>query len=177
MIGKWTMSALIALAAWCAFAAGAFASDEEYLDLKSFHVNMTEAEMTAHLADYCYREACAFSRQPPFTVGGIKGKLVRAAYGAHGTIDFIEFGFDSVSFLSLQRALTQRYPDVDCANSDATTTADRPVAQVVCRFETDRDGIYLVRVADNLDTSILFVTAIEKRSAARDLIAAASKDL
>ncbi len=155
----------------------AAASADEYLDIKGFHVGMKGYELKGHLTDFCYHEGCVVSRKTPFTVGGVKGKLLNATYDTNGAADMIEFVFDSFGFDSIRSAFIEKYPNAKCVNSEVITRIGLRVPQVVCRYETDRDGIYLVRVAGNINKSLMFVISAEKRQEVRDHIAAANKDL
>lgn len=150
---------------------------DDYLDVKGFHVGMQGYELKGHLSDFCYEEGCALSRKTPFTVGGVKGKLLHASYDANGSANLIEFKFDSMQFAHLRTALVEKFPKTQCVDSEVITRLGLHVPQVLCRYETERDGIYLVRVDGNINRSVMFVISAEKRQEVRDHIAAANKDL
>jgi hypothetical protein len=150
---------------------------DEFLDIKGFHVGMKGHELKGHLTDFCYQEGCGFSRKTPFTVGGVKGKFLTASYDTNGAADTIDFIFDSFEFEHLRGALVEKFPQSTCANSEVITRLGLRVPQVLCRYETAKDGIYLVRVAGNINKSVMFVMSAEKRQDVRDHVAAANRDL
>ncbi len=172
MTNRWTLGALLGsiLLSGTAFA-------EDSVDIKGFHAGMKRYELTGHLTDFCYLEGCAFSRKTPFTVGGVKGRLLATTYDNNGTADSIDFIFDSFGFDQLRAAMLEKFPGTKCENSEVITRLGLHVPQVLCRFETSKDGIYLARVAGNINKSVMFVMSAEKRQEMREHIAAANKDL
>ena len=153
-----------------------FAADE-HLEIKGFHAGMKRYELSGHLTDFCFKERCVLSRKTAFTVGGVKGRFLTATYNSDGEADLIEFGFDSLKFSQLQAALTEKYPQAACKNSEVITRLGLRVPQVVCRYETASEGIYVLRVAGTINRSLLFVMSAEKRLEVRDHFAAATRDL
>jgi hypothetical protein len=172
MTNKWATPTLL-----LSMVFGTAASAEESLEIKGFHAGMQRHELKGHLTDFCYLEACALSRKTPFTVGGVKGKLLTATYNSEGAADSIDFVFDSFGFDRLRAAMLEKFPATKCENSEAITRLGLHVPQVLCRFETNKDGIYLVRVAGNINKSVMFVMSAEKRQELREHIAATNKDL
>jgi hypothetical protein len=172
MANRWTLPTLLfsVLLSTVAFA-------DESVDIKGFHAGMQRHELKGHLTDFCYLEACALSRKTPFTVGGVKGKLLTATYDGDGAADSIDFIFDSFGFDHLRAAMLEKFPAARCENSEAITRLGLHVPQVICHFETSKDGIYLMRVAGNINRSVMFVMSAEKRKEVRDHIVAANKDL
>jgi hypothetical protein len=134
-------------------------------------------ELKGHLNDFCYAEGCVLSRKTPFTVGGVKGKLLRTSYDSNGAADLIEFKFDSLQFAHLRSAMIEKFPKTQCVDSEVITRLGIRVPQVLCRYETPKDGIYLARVAGNINRSVMFVISAERRREVKDHIAAANKDL
>jgi hypothetical protein len=172
MANRWTIPTLL-----LSMLFSTAASADESVEIKGFHAGMQRYELKGHLTDFCYLEACAFSRKTPFTVGGVKGKLFTATYDSAGEADSIDFIFDSFGFDRLRAAMLDKFPATKCENSEAITRLGLHVPQVLCRFETAKDGIYLVRVAGNINKSVMFVMSAEKRQELREHIAAANKDL
>jgi hypothetical protein len=172
MTNRWTLGTLLIS---ILLSGAAFADDS--VDIKGFHAGMKRYELKGHLTDFCYLEGCALSRKTPFTVGGVKGKLLSATYDSDGAADSIDFIFDSFGFGQLRAAMLEKFPGTKCENSEAITRLGLHVPQVLCRFETAKDGIYLVRVAGNINRSVMFVMSAEKRQEVREHIAAANKDL
>jgi hypothetical protein len=156
---------------------GTAAYADESIDIKGFHAGMKRYELKGHLSDFCYLEGCTLSRKTLFTVGGVKGKLLAATYDADGTADSIDFIFDSFGFDHLRAAMLEKFPATRCEISEVITRLGLHVPQVICRFETQKDGIYLARVAGNINKSVMFVISAEKRQEVRDHLAAANKDL
>ena len=152
-------------------------ADSAPLDIKGFHVGMKNWEVTAHERDFCYAKVCGLSHKTPFTVGGVTGKFLNATYDDSAAANLVEFGFDSFGFKNLRNALVSKYPDTKCVNSEVITRLGIHVPQVVCRYETDRDGIYLMRVAGNINKSLLFIMSAEKREEVKEHIVAANHDL
>jgi hypothetical protein len=149
----------------------------EHLDIKGFHVGMQRWELKAHEKDFCYAEGCVLSRKTPFTVGGVKGRLLAATYDSSATADSIDFTFDSFGFDGLRKAMVEKYPNTACVDSEVITRLGLHVPQVTCKFETADDGIYLVRVAGNINRSLLLVMSAQKRQDVRNHLEAANKDL
>jgi hypothetical protein len=169
-------ASLISLVLACLVSAAAMAS-EQYLEIKGFHVGMKAWELKAHQTDFCYVEGCTFSNKVPFTVGGIKGRFLTASYNDSAEVDSVDFTFDSLEFEHLRTALLEKYPRAKCADSEVITRRGLRVPQVVCGFETPSDGIYLVRVAGNINRSMMVLMSAEKKQEMREHIAAANKDL
>jgi hypothetical protein len=172
MANKWTLGTLL-----FAVLFGTVAYADESVDIKGFHAGMKRYELKGHLSDFCYLEACTLSRKTLFTVGGVKGKLLAATYDTDGAADSIDFIFDSFGFDHLRAAMLEKFPATRCENSEVITRLGLHVPQVLCRFETAKDGIYLVRVAGNINKSVMFVMSAEKRQEMREHVAAANKDL
>jgi hypothetical protein len=172
MANRWTISTLLLSVL---FSAAAFA--DESVDIKGFHSGMQRHELKGHLTDFCYLEGCALSRRTPFTVGGVKGKFLTASYDGNGAADSIDFIFDSFGFDHLKAAMLEKFPETKCVSSEVITRLGLHVPQVLCRFETNKDGIYLARVAGNINKSVMFVMSAEKRQEVRDHIAVANRDL
>jgi hypothetical protein len=168
--------AIGALVASCLLTQSIVAAEDD-LEIKGFHSGMKRYELTGHLKEFCYREGCALSRKTPFTVGGVKGRFLTADYNANGEADAIEFVFDSLQFAPLQAALTEKYPQAVCQSSEAIARSGIKVPQVMCRYETSSAGIYLLRVAGNINRSVMFVLSAEKRQEVRDRVIAATRDL
>jgi hypothetical protein len=156
---------------------GAAAAAGDYLEIKGFHVGMTSLELRSHKEDFCYSEGCAFSRKIPFTVGGVKGKWLAATYNGDAMVNSVEFIFDSLRFENLKSALFEKYPGAKCATSDVINRQGTHFDQIVCRYETDKDGIYLARYDGNSTKSVLFVMSADKKEELRARLAAAQKDL
>ena len=152
-------------------------ADGDHLEIKGFHVGMKNWEVTAHEHDFCYAKTCPLSRKTPFTVGGVTGKFLNATYDDSAAANLVEFGFDSFGFENLKNALVEKYPGTKCMNSEVITRLGLHVPQVVCRYETDKDGIYLMRVAGNINKSLLFIMSAEKREEVKEHIVAANHDL
>lgn len=152
------------------------ASADDLLEIKGFHVGMKTWEVTAHEHDFCYSKVC-LAHKTPFTVGGVAGKFLNATYDDSAAANLVEFGFDSFGFQNLRSALVEKYPGTKCMNSEVITRLGLHVPQVVCRYETDKDGIYLVRVAGNINSSLLFIMSAEKREEVKEHIIAANHDL
>jgi hypothetical protein len=91
--------------------------------------------------------------------------------------DSIDFIFDSFGFDQLRAAMIEKFPGTKCENSEVITRRGLLVPQVICRFEAAKDGIYLMRVAGNINKSMMFVLSAEKRQEMREHVAAANKDL
>lgn len=155
----------------------AIALGAEHLDVKGFHVGMQRWEIKAHESDFCYTGRCTLSHKPLFTVGDVRGRLLGATYDDSARATSIDFAFDSFGFDRLKAALLTKYPDARCTTSEAITRLGLHVPQVVCRYETETDGIYLVRVAGNINRSLLFLMSAEKRREVLTHIAAANHDL
>jgi len=172
MLVKWSIAALLASVGLCGLA-----SADDFLDIKGFHAGMKRYELKGHLTDFCFQQGCAFSKKTPFTVGGVKGQFLGATYDSNGAADSIDFTFDSFDFKQLRAALTDKYPHSNCVNSEAITRLGIKVPQVFCRFETDKDGIYLIRVAGNINRSMMFVMSAEKREEVKEHVVAANRDL
>jgi hypothetical protein len=172
MTNRWTLGTVLVsiLLSGAAFA-------EDSVDIKGFHAGMKRYELTGHLTDFCYLEGCALSRKTPFTVGGVKGRLLAATYDSNGTADSIDFIFDSFAFDQLRAAMLEKFPDTKCDKSEVITRLGLRIPQVFCHFETAQDGIYLARVAGNINKSVMFVMSAEKRQEVREHIAATNKDL
>lgn len=172
MTNRWTLGTVLVsmLLSGAAFA-------EDSVDIKGFHAGMKRYELTGHVTDFCYLEGCVLSRKTPFTVGGVKGRLLAATYDSNGAADLIDFIFDSFGFDQLRAAMIEKFPNTKCENSEVITRLGLHVPQVLCRFETPKDGIYLVRVAGNINKSVMFVMSAEKRQEMREHIAATNKDL
>jgi hypothetical protein len=159
-------------------AARAWPATDDDIEIKGFHLGMKRWELKAHERDFCYSKAgCALSHKTQFTVGGVDGKLLTATFDDDAAVNSVEFVFDSFGFEQIRRALLEKYPHASCLNSEVITRQGIKLPQVICRFETDRDGIYLLRVAGNINRSLLFVMSADKRQEVRDHIAAATKDL
>jgi hypothetical protein len=169
---RWTIPALLLSVL---FSTAASAGDS--VDIKGFHAGMPRHDLTGHLTDFCYLEGCALSRKTPFTVGGIKGKFLTATYDGNGAADSIDFIFDSFGFDRLRTAMIEKFPGTECVDSEVITRLGLHVPQVLCHFESAKDGIYLVRVAGNINKSVMFVMSAEKRQEVREHVAAANKDL
>jgi hypothetical protein len=152
-------------------------ADGDLLEIKGFHVGMKNWEVTAHEHDFCYAKSCPLSHKTPFTVGGVTGRFFNATYDDSATANLVEFGFDSFGFQNLRNALVEKYPGTKCRNSEVITRLGLHVPQVVCRYETDKDGIYLMRVAGNINRSLLFIMSAEKREEVKEHIVAANHDL
>ena len=150
---------------------------DDHLEIKGFHVGMKNWEVTAHERDFCYEKVCPFSRKTPFTVGGVSGKVLKATYDDSAAANLIEFGFDSFGFSSLRTAMVEKYPGTKCVDSEVITRLGIHVPQVLCRYETDKDGMYLMRVAGNINKSLLFIMSSEKKQEVKDHIIAANHDL
>jgi hypothetical protein len=149
----------------------------ESVDIKGLHAGMQGYELRGHLKDFCYIDVCLLSHKPMFTVGGVRGHLLAARYDGNGAADLIDFEFDSFGFAQLRTAMVEKFPATRCIESEVITRLGLQVPQVVCRYETDKDGIYLVRVAGNINKSIMFVLSAEKRDELREHIAAATRDM
>jgi len=102
-------------------------------------------------------EGCLFANKIPFTVGGVKGRFVGVSYNDSAELTMADFTFDSWQFENLRTELVEKYPQSRCLDSEVITRDGRRVPQVVCTFETPKDGIYLVRVAGNTSRSLMFV--------------------
>jgi len=172
MLIKWSIFALLLSAGLCELA-----SADDLLDIKGFHAGMKGYELKGHLTDFCFQEGCAFSKKTPFTVGGVKGKFLAATYDSNGAADSIDFVFDSFGFEPLRAALIDKYPQSKCVNSEVITRRGIQVPQVLCRFETGKDGIYLIRAAGSINQSMMFVMSAEKREEVKEHVVAANRDL
>jgi hypothetical protein len=152
-------------------------ADDGLVEVKGFHIGMKNWEVTAHERDFCYGKGCALSRKTPFTVGGVAGKFLNATYDDSAAANLIEFGFDSFGFTRLRAAIVEKYPGTKCVDSEVITRLGLHVPQVLCRYETDKDGIYLMRVAGNINRSLLFIMSADKKQDVKDHIVAANHDL
>jgi hypothetical protein len=167
-----------AIAGLALFTSASAGQAEDFLEIKGFHVGMKSWEFKAHQTDFCYMEGCFLSPNKTFfTVGGVKGRFFGVSYNDSAEVAMAEFTFDSLQFDHLRTALIEKYPRAKCSDSEVITRLGRRVPQMVCGFETAKDGIYLVRVAGNINRSLMFVMSAEKRKDLRDHIAAANKDL
>jgi hypothetical protein len=173
MNAKWAFASIAVSVLVASFAV----ADSDPLDIKGFHVGMKNWEITAHEHDFCYAKTCPLSHKTPFTVGGVTGKFLNATYDDSAAANLVEFGFDSFGFQNLRNALLQKYPGTKCVNSEVITRLGLHVPQEVCRYETDKDGIYLMRVAGNINKSLLFIMSAEKREEVKEHIVAANHDL
>ena len=156
----------------------AFAADRDPLDIKGFHVGMQRWEVEAHKKDFCFQhQICGLPKKTRFTVGGVIGKFSAATYDNDAASTLVAFSFDSLKFSELQAALMGKYPQASCQNSQAVTRLGLHVPQVICHFETNKDGIYLIRVLGNINTSELFLMSAEKKREFQEYIAARNKDM
>jgi len=172
MNAKWYIGAFLGLilsapATWA----------DEFVEIKGFHVGMKSWEFKAHQTDFCYVEGCLLAKKIPFTVGGVKGRFFGVTYNDSAEVTMAEFSFESLQFEHLRTALIEKYPKTKCLDSEVMSRLGRRVPQVVCGFENPKDGIYLVRVAGNINRSLMFVMSAEKRQELKEHIAAANKDL
>jgi hypothetical protein len=172
MISKWYVGTFVGFML-STTAAGA----DESVEIKGFHVGMKTWEFKAHQTDFCYLEGCLLAHKIPFTVGGVKGGFFGVSYNDSAEVTLAEFNFDSLQFEHLRTAMIEKYPKTKCSNSEVITRLGRRVPQVICGFETSKDGIYLLRVAGNINRSLMFVMSAEKRKELQDHIVAANKDL
>jgi hypothetical protein len=157
---------------------GSVAAADDHLEIKGFHVGMTSLELRSHKADFCYDHlGCDISRKTPFTVGGVKGRFLHATYDSDAIVNSIEFTFDSLRFANLKAALLDKYPGTKCATSDVTNRVGTHFQQIVCRYEEDKEGIYLARYDGNVLRSVLFVMSAVKREDLKMRLEAAQKDL
>jgi hypothetical protein len=169
---KWAIGVLAISAMLSAAASGA-----ESVDIKGFYAGMEGYELKGHLKDFCYLEGCALSRKTRFTVGEVKGKFLAAKYDSAGAAELIAFQFDSFGFQRLQSAMLEKFPETKCIKSTVITRLGLTVPQMLCAFETEKDGIYLLRVAGNINRSTMFVMTAQARQELRQYVADANNDL
>jgi len=122
-------------------------------------------------------EGCLLTNKIPFTVGRVKERFLAVSYNDSAEVTMADFTFDSLQFEHLRTALVDKYPQARCLESEVITRIGTRVPQVVCKYETSKDGINLVRVAGNINRSLLFVMSAEKRKELQEHIAATNKDL
>lgn len=97
-------------------------------------------------------------------------------YDNDARVNSIEFTFDSLRFASLKGALLEKYLETKCATSDVTNRIGAHFQQIICRYETDKEGIYLARYDGNVLHSVMFVMSADKRDEVRARLEAAQKE-
>jgi hypothetical protein len=107
----------------------------------------------------------------------VKGKVLMVTHDDSAVVDSVGFVFDSFGFVNLKAALVEKYPDSKCVTSEVVTRLGLRVPQMICRYETATDGIYLMRAAGNINRSQLFLMSAEKRQEVQNRISSANKDL
>jgi hypothetical protein len=150
----------------------------EPADINGFHVGMQQEEFSARYLGFCYtQQTCERTHKARFSYGGVMGAFLTATYDSSGGLDSAEFAFESGGFDALKRELLQRYPDARCSDTGSIDFQGQHVPQVICRRETAKDGIYLVRVSGSVNRSLLFVASASKRGDVAERLSAAATSL
>jgi hypothetical protein len=148
----------------------------DHIDVKGFHLGMTQPEMMLHANSYCYNYCGSVYATTPFTVGGVRGSWNNATYDANGLADSVSFIFPSSHFEELKAAFIEKYPDTVCAATEVITGIGVRVPAVRCVYWTESESIMLAQYANSIDESQIWMKSAELMKQSSEKAEALKKD-
>jgi len=142
---------------------------DEPIEIKGLRIGMTRAEVIAKYGKPPLRD---------FTVAGVPGKSKRLDLSFHeDRLDYWIFYFDVGAFDELMEALRSKYPRLRCTERMVPNYLGAPYAQVDCSLSDRTSTLSLRRVAQDINTSALWMSSQRRLEALEQKAKANQRDL
>lgn len=155
---------------WLAAAALQFgAVGAQAIEIKGISIGMTRAELQKKYPTW-----------RGFTIAGVRS-LNKDSPGHveyfKGRLDNFHFSFDSDSFLDVLEAVKEKYPNIDCKNSQIKNVWGATFNQVECFLADNVSTLFLSRYGGDLRTSGLTLASVRRLDALEEKNKLKKKDI